>query len=414
MRVLWIVNVELPDIAYEFGRSANTGGWLNLLSTQLAAQPEIELHVACPCDKNDYNRYKKQGIYYYAFKPLSKRIENIIVSVNPDLVHIWGTEFEHSYIATCILEKLCLIEHTVISIQGLVSTCGKYHFVTGLPMNVVRARTLAEFIFRWVYPNIADEQKRMILQGRKEHATIRKNKYCIGRTDFDFACVRQINSQIKYFHCNETLRSGFYEKRWDIEKCERHSIFFSQSYYPIKGVHIFVEALAIIKEKYPDVTVKIVGKDIFNRQTLKDKFINRSYPQYLRKLIKKNGLQGCIRWLGQQSESEMIEQYCNANVFVSASTIENSSNSIGEAMLLGMPIVASDVGGIKSLMEHNKEGILYQETAPYMLAEGVFRIFENDSLACRLGENAHKKAYMIHDKERNRESLLAIYKEIIK
>lgn len=413
MKVLWIVNVELPDIALEFGRSVNIEGWLNVTSTQLAARPDIELHVACRCYGEAYSRYKIKDVYYYSFsKSLYSRLEEIIIDVNPDLIHIWGTECEHSFVAACILEKLGLIEHTVVSMQGLVSVIGKFHYITGLPPKVVYARTIAEFFFRSIYLNIADAQRNMIRQGEKELLILQKNKNCIGRTNFDYACIRQINPHIKYFRCNETLREGFYNNRWNIQKCKKRTVFFSQSHYPVKGVHIFIEALAIIKRKYPDVQVRIVGKNIFEKKSIKDKLVNRSYQKYLRKLIIQYDLRDCIEWLGQQTEEEMIEQYCHSNVFVSASLIENSSNSIGEAMLLGMPIVASDVGGIKSLLEHNKEGILYQETAPYMLADGVIRIFENDDLACQLGENAYKRACITHDREENINNLLGVYKSI--
>lgn len=415
MKILWIVNVELPDIASEFGRAANTEGWLNVMSVQLVEQSDVQLHIACRCREGDYHKYGKNGIYYYSFfKSTDKRLEEIFSDVQPDLVHIWGTEFEHSYIATCILERLHMTGRTIISIQGLVSIIGEYHYTTSLPAKVIYGRTLAEFLFRRVYTNISDGQREMVRQGDLEQATLQKNVYCIGRTDFDYACIRQINPHITYFHCFETLRDGFYKRRWRLERCKKHTIFFGQSYYPVKGVHIFIKAVAIIKEKYPDIKVKIVGKDIFEKISVKDRLVNRSYPRYLRELINRHELRTCIEWLGQQTEEEMIEQYCSSNVFVSSSLIENSSNSIGEAMLLGMPIVASDVGGIKSLMEHHKEGILYQETAPYMLADGVIRIFENDEWACQLGENAHQRASIIHDRDNNLKKLLEIYKTVAK
>lgn len=412
MKVLWIVNVELPDIALEFKRDANTGGWLNTVAAQFSVCPELDLFIACPCREDNYSGYKKNNVLYYSLaKPFADRIDDIITEVNPDLIHIWGTELEHALDAVCVLKKRDLLGYTIVSIQGLVSACAG-HYIIGLPAKTVYSRTLAEFIFRGIYLNIADAQKTMEKAGKREMLVLQKSKFCIGRTDWDYALARQINPQIKYFHCNETLRESFYRKRWNIEKCCRHTIFFGQSHYPVKGVHIFIEALAIIKKTYQDVNVKIIGKDVFLRNSLKDKLVNRSYPKYLRKLIKKYDLVECIEWIGAQTEEQMVEQYCSANVFVSSSLIENSSNSIGEAMLLGMPIVASDVGGIKSLLEHNREGILYQETAPYMLADGVMRIFENDALACELGENAHKRAMITHDKEKNKNDLLEIYQQI--
>lgn len=53
-------------------------------------------------------------------------------------------------------------------------------------------------------------------------------------------------------------------------------------------------------------------------------------------------------------------------------------NSIGEAMQVGCPVVTSDVGGVKNLLEHGKEGFVYQFCAPYMLACYINNIFEGD------------------------------------
>ena len=345
MKVLWVTNLELPDIAQRFGRKYNTGGWLNTVSQQLGRIGTVDLYVASPCSGNTYKGIGIKDITYYSFKEKSKEnLKEIIMEVEPDIVHVWGTEFEHSYNIIFILQSLEMIEKTVVSIQGIVSVIGKYHYITSLQQNVIKSRTLAEFFFRNVYLNIEDQQKHMILQGKKEIEILKKIKYCIGRTDFDKAYVKQINLNIQYFHCNETLRENFYNKKWKCSNCKKHTIFFGQSYYPVKGFHVFVEALAIIREKYPDVEVKVIGKNVFKNECLKDVLVKRSYPSYIKKLILKYGLMKNIKWLGQQDEGQMVEQYLNANVFVSASVIENSSNSIGEAMLLGVPIVASDVG----------------------------------------------------------------------
>ena len=107
-------------------------------------------------------------------------------------------------------------------------------------------------------------------------------------------------------------------------------------------------------------------------------------------------------------KKEMLE----ANVFVSPSTIENSPNSVGEAMLLGVPVVSSGVGGVMDLLKHGVEGFVYQSDAPYMLAYYVGRIFDDINLAIRLGKAAHARANITHDYEKNLRELLEIYNEI--
>ena len=67
----------------------------------------------------------------------------------------------------------------------------------------------------------------------------------IGRTEWDRKCVMSINQRCHYYHCNETLRDTFYEGSWNIENIQRYSIFVSQAYYPIKGLHILISAFTV-------------------------------------------------------------------------------------------------------------------------------------------------------------------------
>ena len=103
-----------------------------------------------------------------------------------------------------------------------------------------------------------------------------------------------------------------------------------------------------------------------------------------------------------------------ANVFVMPSTIENSPNSLGEAMLLGTPCVAADVGGITNMMTHGTEGYIYQSTAPYMLAHYIKEVFAMGDKAEAMGKAAAKHARITHDPQKNLEDLLAIYETVAK
>jgi glycosyltransferase involved in cell wall biosynthesis len=231
----------------------------------------------------------------------------------------------------------------------------------------------------------------------------------IGRTDWDRACVRQINPDLDYHFCNETLRKEFYEDRWDVNACKRHSIFVSQGNYPIKGLHKALAALVFLKRDYPDVRLITTGEDPRCEGSVGKKLRRSGYAKYLSKIIRAWGLDGSVSFTGMLSAEEMKAQYLRAHVSLTPSSIENSSNSIGEAMLLGAPVVASYVGGTPNLFEHGKEGFLYPFDAPYLLAENVRRIFADDALAMRLGENARVRAQKRHDPVQNLSDLNAIY-----
>ena len=403
MKVLWITNVELPDAANSRGNNVVVGGWMH--QTLNYIKNSIELYVAA-CVSEKYDWIEINSVNYCGFTPEIDEVdfERIIESIDPDCIHIWGSEYNHSYYVTKAARNLSKIECTVLSIQGLVSVYAE-HYYDGLPPELIHRRTLKEFFGR---RNIAQEKKMMELQGQTEISTFQMLENCIGRTDWDYACAKQMNPQIEYHFCGEILRESFYVNRWKYEECDKEVIFFSQAHYPIKGLHIMLRALPIIKEYYPAVVLRIVG----NNPQKKAIFKRSSYEKYICNLIHDNDLSNSIEWLGQLSENEMMLNYKKANVFVCSSSIENSSNSIGEAMLVGTPIVASDVGGIKSFMEHEKEGMLYHSTAVYMLTDNVIRIFNSRSLAIRLGNNAHERAKKYHCIEDNLQRLIKIYNKL--
>ena len=403
MKVLWITNVELPDAANSRGNNVVVGGWMH--QTLNYIKNSIELYVAA-CVSEKYDWIEINSVNYCGFTPEMDEVdfERIIESIDPDCIHIWGSEYNHSYYVTKAARNLSKIECTVLSIQGLVSVYAE-HYYDGLPPELIHRRTLKEFFGR---RNIAQEKKMMELQGQTEISTFQMLKNCIGRTDWDYACAKQMNPHIEYHFCGEILRESFYVNRWKYEECDKEVIFFSQAHYPIKGLHIMLRALPLIKEYYPAVVLRIVG----NNPQKKAIFKRSSYEKYICNLIRDNDLSNSIEWLGQLSENEMMLNYKKANVFVCSSSIENSSNSIGEAMLVGTPIVASDVGGIKSFMEHEKEGMLYHSTAIYMLADNVIRIFNSRSLAMQLGNNAHERAKKYHCIEDNLQRLIKIYNKL--
>ncbi|MEE0726992.1 MAG: glycosyltransferase, partial [Clostridium saudiense] len=151
------------------------------------------------------------------------------------------------------------------------------------------------------------------------------------------------------------------------------------------------------------------GLNIFNGNKIK----GNTYGNYIQSLIKKYDLSHNIEFCGMLDAENMKRVLLESNVFVSASSLENSSNSLGEAMLLGVPCIASDVGGCADMIQHKKEGFLYPFDESYKLAFYLCKVFDDYMLASSLGLEARKKARITHDKEKNNEILYEIYKKVI-
>ena len=409
MKILWSCNIILPIIAENTNRETTPlGGWLDGLSNDLIKQNDIELTVLFPFKE------KLQGAIdnfsYHSFdKKYNQSFKEILSKESPDVIHIFGTEFKHTLDMVKACKELNILDKVVINIQGLVHYYGKYHYYANLPNQIINRNTITTFFNR---NNIKNQRRKFLKRGINEIEALSQVKHVIGRTDWDKACTTQINPNVNYHFCNETLRSSFYENEWDIDKCERYSIFLSQVNYPIKGFHYMLEALPIILKRYPNAHIYVTGKSPL-RQKYNGLFNIDTYSNYISKLIKKNKLEDKITFLGSLNESQMCKQYLQANVFVSPSSIENSSNSVGESMILGTPTVASDVGGVKNLLQHETDGFIYQHDAPYMLAYYICNIFENDNLAIKFSENSRKHAMITHCRELNLQRILEIYDTIL-
>jgi len=96
-----------------------------------------------------------------------------------------------------------------------------------------------------------------------------------------------------------------------------------------------------------------------------------------------------------------------------SSSIENSPNSLGEAMLLGVPCVASDVGGVVDMMTHREEGYIYPFDENYMLAYYIMKIFNEEDFVEKISKNARKKALATHSQVSNTKDLINIYTNVI-
>lgn len=411
-KIVWICNKIPSSIAQKVGISTSPlGGWLDLLPVELVKEG-YQIVIISPSYVS--KSFQDDNLSFYSFlennseSDIKKLIKDILVREAPDIIHIWGTEFKHTYYTIEIAEELGLLNSCIISIQGLVSIIGKYHFDDGLTSRVKYGFSIHDLIKR---KNVILQKSDFLQRGKYEVESIRKVKHIIGRTKWDKSIVELLNPSVRYHACNETLRESFYSEEWNINKINRHSIFVSQSNYPLKGFHYMLQALPYILDFYPDAVLYTTGYDLIN-MNLHDRLRVSYYQLYLRNLIMKNHLENNVKFLGVLDEKRMLEQYLISHVFVSPSTIENSSNSIGEAMILGCPVVASNVGGTDSILKEDIEGFLYPFNEPYMMANYVNRLFSSDELCLEISKNARKRAMTTHNKETIKTELIKIYEDV--
>ena len=406
MKVLWITNIMMPPLAKAKALPVPAiGGWMYSSLKRLFTQNDIEMAVATVYNGKLYDTSCIDNIKYYLI-PLDgkKAVEytpgieaywhRIHDEFHPDVVHIHGSEYPHglAYINACGPSGV------VVSIQGLISVYTRY-YASGIAFSDTKKTTFRDKIRR---DGILRGQKSFEKRGRFEIELLSHVNHIIGRTEWDKAHAWAINPKAQYHHCGETLRDSFYNHRWVYEKCEPHSIFVSQASYPIKGVHMLFEALPLILHHYPDTKVYVAGYD----STVAPWWRIGSYGKYLKKMIARLGISEHIEFTGMLDEKAMCDRYLKSNLFVCCSAIENSPNSLGEAQLLGMPYVASFVGGVPEIAGMNAD-VLYRFEETEMLAKKICDIFA-------LGSSYKPAQYdaSMYDGAANTQSLLETYRQI--
>lgn len=415
MNILWTSNITFPEIAKLLNlKIVNIGGWLVGLASILKDQDGVNLGIVSIDNVNKTTVIRENNITFYVVPNKSVNIKAglnnsfdfVINDFKPDILHINGTELPFAL----SLLKLHPEILNVVSIQGLVSIYARY-FSTGYTFEDIIKNPI---LFLYLYRGELGFKK----CGKIEQEVIRTTSNIIGRTEWDRIHCNIINSDAEYHFCNETLRPVFYTKSWNIQKCERFRIFISQAAHTTKGFHLILPAIKNLTLKYPNLKIKVSGnkpwgnKSKFNIPKLIYNLFG--YGNYIKKKINDYELNDFIEFTGNLDENQMVEQLQKAHIFLLPSAIENSPNSLGEAQLIGVPAIASYVGGVPS-MTHDKTNVLmYRCTEWEMLVELITSVFENDDLSEMLSINSRKEAVCRHSQSQNVKMLLDIYNKITK
>lgn len=411
MKVTWITHLAMNSVCDHLDRKRPvSGGWLETMKMELLCTDNIELCIICvDKDKEDVvlNFHEDTIDYVYVGTKVSTydgrltkdfitNLNKCILDSKPDIIHIHGTEFP---ISLALQNQVIDTVPICVSIQGLISVIAERFYWGGLVdyENLSLLEKLPLFV-QW---------KKALRRGVFEKEVIKKYHYFLGRTMWDFSHLKALNPDCKYYISMEKVREPFFNENnaWDFAKVEKHSIFCAGGMRnPIKGFHMVLQAAKILVKDYPDLKIYVTGNQLDD--SIKS---HLGYARYLRKKIKESGLSDRIIYTGYLTAERMADYFSMCHCYILASSIENSPNTLLEAMTIGTPSIVSLVGGVHDFV-NEETAYIYRFEEYEMMASYIAKVFEDDKWARRMSVASRA---LSRTKQEKKQNVVDIYLNII-
>jgi glycosyltransferase involved in cell wall biosynthesis len=416
MKILWFT-ITPCSAAEKLSEINIKGGWLASLEKEISKKNDIELHIAFYHNKKmDSFKYNNTHFYPVYRKHSSSKIERyysrlfirerkdkteieyllrLIEKIKPDLIHIHGTEENFGLIQDQINIPV------VISIQGILSSIVE-KFYTGIPDSV--NHKFEKYKNKMLLTSAKYNFTKLKRKSVRERIILSTSKNIVGRTDYDRRITKLFSPESRYFTGQEILRPPFYTNQWKkVSFSSKISIVTILTDITYKGFETILKTSKILTA-HENFNFEWLVAGVKHNSTI----VAVSEAWLKIKTEKSN-----IKLLGQVNEKEIVDLLKSSDIYCQVSHIENSPNSLCEAMMTGMPCIASFAGGTGSMLENNKEGILVQDGDPYALAGAIVEMSSSFTLAREFGENARKRALTRHNKEQIVSDIINTYKSVI-
>lgn len=397
MKTLWFAGT--PGL-YGNNNPYNGGGWIASLQREILSRygHDLELSLVFPNAKDMYIRENNVDYYgitsvrhvFWRYKhkesAFCRKMKAIVDKVNPDVILCFGTENGMGLIS-------CLTHiPVVIHLQGMLNP----YYETWLPYGLTWLRYIMnspQKIMEWYALT-------RILR-KREMKMFQSCRFFLGRTEWDKNISRMLAPQSVYYYCGEVLRPEIYNspKSWEPRNDAKKRIVSIISSAPYKGGDVILRAARLLKDYAPfDFVWEIYG---IQEMKLWERLTG----------IKHDDVNVCVK--GIVNSQQLVDVVTSADLYVHPSYIENSPNTVCEAQLLGIPLIATNVGGVSSLVKHQETGMLVPANHPYMMAATVQRLIEDRNLALSLSKAERTCALERHKPQQIASRLMEVFGQII-
>ncbi len=419
MKILWITNIPIGPLGEKLYGKPGGGAWMSALLSDFEDMHKHQLVVATTASVSKAVKVTNEaGTIFYALPDTPPICYNenrpgniaawkeLLANEKPDMIQIWGTEFTHGLCALRIANSI----PSVIYMQGYLMSIAR-HYMAGMTHSEARKSITLRDVLK--QDSIEQQQRKYYKSTAKEKEMLELAGAIICENDWCENSIKAIVPGVKVYRCPLSVNRVFLEKQWSIERSEKYSVICTASGYPLKGLHMVLRAIALLKDSYPDIKLYVPGLKMVSDGSLQWLLRKRGYTNYIERLIQKLNIEKHIVWLGQLTQEQLAEQYAKTRVFVLSSSIENHSSSLKEAMMVGTPSIASAVGGVPEYVQHGENGFLYRFEEYEIMAGYIDKLFADDALARHMSAASRIEMKKLHEGNDILGRTLEIYRDIL-
>jgi glycosyltransferase involved in cell wall biosynthesis len=156
-------------------------------------------------------------------------------------------------------------------------------------------------------------------------------------------------------------------------------LFWMRCFHPIYNPAMAVRALSRLRSAFPLAELVLAGQD-------------EGMEAGIRRLAQTVGLNGAVRFPGFLNRAEKAQEGDAADIFINTSHVDNMPVTIVEACAMGLPVITTDVGGIKDLLIDGETGLLVPDNDDEAMCKAITRLLNDPALAGRLSNNGRRLA----------------------
>lgn len=315
---------------------------------------EVRGNGKVPFADHLFNLPFKRTLFSFRLLEAYRRLEKIIREGDYALVHC------HTPIPSAMTRFAA--GHARKKGTVVLYTAHGFHFFKGAPLSYWLTYYLAE--------KYLSGKTDAIITINKEDYDLASKKFYAGRTHY----IKGIGVDTSKFRKIETVSKENFKQEMGYEP-NSFILLYAANFIDRKNHQFVLRALVVLKDLIPEIKILFAGSG--------------ARMQKMIDFTTKHGLHAYVDFLGFRKDMDRL--LAIADVSISSSKQEGLGLALAEAMVCGVPVIASEDRGHKELIVHNETGFLFEQENEQAFIDSVFKLYQNRELSGKFVENGVQK-----------------------